>query len=78
MSVQTYQAARKRRFIKRPQVEAMTSLSTSEIYRRIDAGSFPAQIKLGAKAVAWLEHEVDAWIEQTIAADRPADSEVTA
>ncbi len=63
-------------FIKLPAVKERTSLSTSEIYRRLEAGTFPQQIRLGAKAVAWLEHEVDAWIEQTIAAGRPADSKV--
>jgi prophage regulatory protein len=64
-------------FIKLPAVKERTSLSTSEIYRRIEAGTFPAQIKLGAKAVAWLEHEIDEWIKQTIEAGRAAiDSEV--
>lgn len=55
------------RFIKLPQVEEMTSLSTSEVYRRVEAGTFPKQIRLGAKAVAWLEHEVLEWIEEQIA-----------
>ena len=64
--------------IKLPTVKERTTLSTSEIYRRIEAGTFPAQIKLGAKAVAWLESEVNEWIEQHISASRPADSEVTA
>ena len=64
-------------FIKLPTVKERTSLSTSEIYRRLEAGTFPQQIRLGAKAVAWLEHEVDAWIEQTIVAGRPViDGEV--
>ena len=63
-------------FIKLPAVKARTSLSTSEIYRRLEAGTFPQQIRLGAKAVAWLEHEVDAWIEQQITASRPADYKV--
>lgn len=53
--------------IKLPEVKRRTTLSTSEIYRRLEAGTFPKQIKLGAKAVAWLEHEVQAWIDQRIA-----------
>lgn len=76
MSVQTYQAVPERRFIKRPQVEAMTSLSTSEIYRRIDAGSFPAQIRLGAKAVAWLAHEVEEWMDKTVENSRATSDNV--
>ena len=53
--------------IKLPEVKRRTTLSTSEIYRRLEAGTFPRQIKLGAKAVAWLEHEVSAWINQRVA-----------
>lgn len=37
-------------FIKLPVVKERTSLSTSEIYRRLEAGTFPQQIRLGAKA----------------------------
>lgn len=54
------------RFIKRPEVERLTSLSTSEIYRRLEAGTFPQQIKLGAKSVAWVESEIHEWIHQQI------------
>lgn len=57
-------------FIKLPIVKKRTSLSTSEIYRRIEAGTFPTQIKLGAKSVAWLEHEINDWISQAIAQGR--------
>ncbi len=64
--------------IKLPEVKRRTTLSTSEIYRRLESGTFPKQIKLGAKAVAWLEHEVDAWIEQTIEAGRTASNSVEA
>ena len=53
--------------IKLPTVKGRTTLSTSEIYRRIEAGTFPKQIKVGAKPVACLEHEVNAWIEARIA-----------
>ena len=53
--------------IKLPEVKRRTTLSTSEIYRRLEAGTFPKQIKLGAKSVAWLEHEVQAWIDERVA-----------
>ncbi len=52
-----------RRFIKLPKVKDYTSLSTSEIYRRIAAGTFPTQITLGPKSVAWIEAEVLAWCD---------------
>lgn len=53
--------------IKLPEVKRRTTLSTSEIYRRLEAGTFPKQIKLGAKAVAWLEHEINSWIDARVA-----------
>ncbi len=57
----------RRRFIKLAQVKDYTSLSTSEIYRRIAAGTFPKQIRLGPKSVVWDESEVLAWCEQMAA-----------
>lgn len=58
-----------KRFLKLKQVKERTALSTSEIYRRIESGTFPKQIRLGAKAVAWLEHEITAWQEAVIDAN---------
>ena len=45
-----------------------TCKSRSEIYRRIAAGDFPQPVKLGERASAWPEHEVNAWIASRIAA----------
>lgn len=59
----------RRRFIKLAQVKDYTSLSTSEIYRRIAAGTFPKQITLGPKSVAWIESEVLQWCD-SLAAQR--------
>jgi prophage regulatory protein len=56
-----------RRFIKLAKVKDYTSLSTSEIYRRIAAGTFPTQVTLGPKSVAWIEAEVLAWCDSLIA-----------
>lgn len=56
-----------RRFIKLAEVRAITTLSTSEIYRRIAAGKFPAQIMLGPKSVAWNLSSVLAWCDELIA-----------
>lgn len=59
-----------RRFIKLPPVKQITGMSCSEIYRRIAAGTFPKQIKLGPKSVVWIESEVLAWCDERIAASR--------
>lgn len=69
MAAQTNPALLPRRFIKLAQVKNYTSLSTSEIYRRIAAGTFPAQVTLGPKSVAWVEAEVLGWLD-ALAAQR--------
>lgn len=58
--------------IRRKQVEARTGLSRSTIYERIRAGTFPAPVSLGAKAVGWIEGEIDAWLADQIAKSRNA------
>lgn len=61
-------------FIKRPVVERMTGLSCTELYRRIAAGTFPKQVQLGPKSVAWVEEEIEAWQHARIAAGRGEDA----
>ena len=58
------------RIIRFHQVQARTGLSRSTIYRRLAGGSFPRPLSLGARAVGWIESEVDEWIRQRIVASR--------
>lgn len=53
-----------------PAVKARTGLSRSTIYLRIGEGTFPAPVKLGERAVGWIQAEVDAWVAQRIEASR--------
>jgi prophage regulatory protein len=46
-----------------PTLIARTGLSKSEIYRRIQAGTFPQPVRLGARAVGWRAVDVDAWLD---------------
>ncbi|WP_081062707.1 helix-turn-helix transcriptional regulator [Burkholderia cepacia] len=45
----------------RPLTERI-GLSKSEIYRQIQAGTFPRPISLGVRAVGWLERDIEAWL----------------
>ncbi len=58
------------RFLRLPEVLARTGLSRSTIYVRLDQGRFPRAVSLGARAVGWIEAEVDEWIRERIAASR--------
>ena len=60
--------------LRRPQVEARTGLSRSTIYSRIQDGTFPRPILLGSRAVGWLEHEIDEWLDRRIKASRQSGS----
>lgn len=51
-----------------------TSMSRSSIYEAIATGEFPRPIKVGPRASAWLESEVDAWIEERVR-ERDGDNE---
>ena len=58
------------RILRRPAVESRTGLSRSSIYLKISEGTFPKPVSLGARAIGWLESEVDEWLESRIEASR--------
>jgi prophage regulatory protein len=45
-----------------PSVLTMTGLSRTNVYKQIAAKTFPAPVKLGARAVGWLEAELETWL----------------
>lgn len=49
-----------------PAVQARTGLSRSTIYLRISEKRFPSPVSLGGRAVAWIESDIDKWIEDRI------------
>jgi prophage regulatory protein len=51
--------------------EKGVSYSRPHLFRLIKTGAFPRPIKLGENRNAWLEAEVDAWIEARVALSRP-------
>ena len=53
--------------LRRRKVEAKTGLSRSSIYEGIKAGTFPSPIPIGAKAVGWVEEEINDWLRDRIA-----------
>jgi prophage regulatory protein len=76
MSSQTPQGAIARRLLRRRQVEVAVALSRSTIYAKLDKktphydSTFPRPIRLGPMSVAWVESEIQNWIESRIAASR--------
>ncbi|MBS1212043.1 MAG: transcriptional regulator, partial [Proteobacteria bacterium] len=67
--------------IRRKQVEARTGLSRSSIYAKLRHNpkrpgdydpSFPRPVSVGAKAVGWIEAEIDAWLTAQVEKSRKA------
>ncbi|MDJ0034200.1 helix-turn-helix transcriptional regulator [Pantoea ananatis] len=56
------------RFMRLPEVIHVCGLSRSTIYDLISRDAFPTQISLGGKNVAWAASEVNAWMNERIAA----------
>ena len=54
------------RLMRLHEVVQLTGVSRSTIYRWMANGEFPKQISLGGKTVAWLESDVDDWIQLRI------------
>lgn len=55
------------KLIRIQEVMERTALRKSTIYKYMNLGKFPQQIKLSARAVAWVESEVEAWIRDHMA-----------
>ena len=49
-------------------VKELTGLSRSSTYLMMRAGTFPKNISLGARAVGWLETDIQGWIDSRITA----------
>ena len=58
------------RFLRLAEVQARTGLSRSTIYVWRIEGRFPRPVSLGARAIGWIEAEVDEWIRERIEASR--------
>lgn len=60
----------KQRLIRLRTVCERTSLSKSTVYALAQRGRFPAPIKVGARSSAWVESEVEDWVQNRITATR--------
>lgn len=50
------------RFLRLATVLDRTGLSRATLYRKIQAGTFPAQYKLAERCCGWRESEVTLWL----------------
>lgn len=57
-------------FIRLPEVISLVGLKTTTIYKMASEGTFPKQVKLGARSVAWIKSEVLQWNQEKAQASR--------
>jgi len=58
------------RLIRLPEVRRRVPLCRATLYQLIAQGRFPKPISLGERAVAWVESEIDAWVEAKVRGTR--------
>ena len=52
-----------RRIVRMDEVSKLTGLARATIYKKVNDGSFPPPIRLGARAVGWRMSDIDTWLE---------------
>jgi prophage regulatory protein len=62
------------RILRLTQVRAVTGLGRSCIYQLQAQKQFPQRIKIGVRAVGWIESEVHQWVAKRIAQSRAPKS----
>ncbi|KGY11717.1 transcriptional regulator [Vibrio tubiashii] len=51
------------RFLRLQEVKEKTGLSKSAIYSKIKEGEFPASVPIGSRTVAWIDSDIEKWLE---------------
>ncbi|EGY6543077.1 AlpA family transcriptional regulator [Escherichia coli] len=57
-------------FIRLSEVQRRTGYSKAWIYRLIKERRFPQSVKIGSRSIAFIESEIEEWINQRIAESR--------
>jgi len=55
-----------KKFLMLPQVREIVPYSASHIWRLERSGQFPQRVRLGGNRVAWLQSEVNSWVESKL------------
>ncbi|WP_413284191.1 AlpA family transcriptional regulator [Vibrio sp. MA40-2] len=50
------------RLMRLKEVIQVTGISRSSLYKYLNEGQFPPPVSLGARSIAWVDHEIQAWI----------------
>ncbi|MEW6562805.1 MAG: AlpA family phage regulatory protein [Pseudomonadota bacterium] len=59
------------------QLSKKLSISPATLWRLQHADDFPKKVQLSARAVGWLQSDIEAWLEKKAAQNQNSSSEVT-
>ncbi|WP_238939085.1 helix-turn-helix transcriptional regulator [Mixta mediterraneensis] len=59
-----------KKLVRLSEVLNRTGYSRAWIYKLIAQGRFPQPVKIGSRSIAFVENEIDEWINQRIAESR--------
>ncbi len=55
------------RFLRIKEVVCRTGLSRATVYRKIEAGSFPGQVRIADRCCGWRESAIMEWMHDPVA-----------
>lgn len=62
------------KILRLPDIKNITGLSRSTIYLMIKNGEFPSNVKIGARAVGWIDADLQLWLQSRIDKNRAVEA----
>lgn len=62
--------AKKQNLISAKEVLSRVHRSKAWLYKQLAAGTFPKPVKIGTRAISFVESEIDSWINNRISGSR--------
>ena len=66
----TFQSNTEDRILRWPELRRKVGYCRTNVYYLTEKGEFPPSIKLGGRAVGWLESEINQWIQDRVSLSR--------
>lgn len=60
-------------FLRLPAVLQRTSLTRSTLYRKIQQGTFPRQVRISERCAGWRQSDIDEWAQNPIFYEQARD-----
>jgi len=58
----------KTKILRLEDVKHTTGLARTTIYDQVARGEFPRPIKIGTRAIGWIDEEIEGWVQDRVSA----------